>query len=313
MDFKSVKFIEDKAILEEVKNFDIKQILECGQCFRWDKISDTDYIVVAFGRVIEITQKGNEVTIHNTNEEDFNNIWLHYFDLETNYDEIKDNLSKDEILRESIKYGYGIRILNQDPFEMLISFIISARNSIPSIKKTVKKICEKWGDKIVYKGNEYYTFPTPEQISSATLEEIQETGASFRSKYIVDTIKKVNEALEVKKDYEANKENYDERPEILDYDLEYIKNLNDDECHIALQKFMGVGTKVADCIMLFSMKKKSAFPVDVWVKRAMIHFYVAPDVSLNKMRIFARDKFGKFSGMAQQYLFYYARENKIEV
>lgn len=313
MDFKSVKLIEDKAILEEVKNFDIKQILECGQCFRWDKISDTDYIVVAFGRVIEITQKGNEVTIHNTNEEDFNNIWLHYFDLETNYDEIKDNLSKDEILRESIKYGYGIRILNQDPFEMLISFIISARNSIPSIKKTVKKICEKWGDKIVYKGNEYYTFPTPEQISSATLEEIQETGASFRSKYIVDTIKKVNEALEVKKDYEANKENYDERPEILDYDLEYIKNLNDDECHIALQKFMGVGAKVADCIMLFSMKKKSAFPVDVWVKRAMIHFYVAPDVSLNKMRIFARDKFGKFSGMAQQYLFYYARENKIEV
>ena len=179
MDFKNVKFIEDKAILEEVKNFDIKQILECGQCFRWDKISDTEYIVVAFGRVIEISQKGNEVTIHNTNEEDFNNIWLHYFDLETNYDEIKDNLSKDEILRKSIEYGYGIRILNQDPFEMLISFIISARNSIPSIKKTVKRICEKWGDKITYKDNEYYTFPKPEQIASATLEEIQETGASF--------------------------------------------------------------------------------------------------------------------------------------
>ncbi len=313
MDFKNVKFIEDKAILEEVKNFDIKQILECGQCFRWDKISDTEYIVVAFGRVIEISQKGNEVTIHNTNEEDFNNIWLHYFDLETNYDEIKDNLSKDEILRKSIEYGYGIRILNQDPFEMLISFIISARNSIPSIKKTVKRICEKWGDKITYKDNEYYTFPKPEQIASATLEEIQETGASFRSKYIVDTVKKVNEALETKKDYEANKDKYDERPEVLDYDLEYIKDLNDDECHIALQKFMGVGAKVADCIMLFSMKKKSAFPVDVWVKRAMIHFYVAPDVSLNKMRVFARDKFGKYSGMAQQYLFYYARENKIEV
>lgn len=313
MDFKNVKFIEDKAILEEVKNFDIKQILECGQCFRWDKISDTEYIVVAFGRVIEISQKGNEVTIHNTNEEDFNNIWLHYFDLETNYDEIKDNLSKDEILRKSIEYGYGIRILNQDPFEMLISFIISARNSIPSIKKTVKRICEKWGDKITYKDNEYYTFPKPEQIASATLEEIQETGASFRSKYIVDTVKKVNEALATKKDYEANKDKYDERPEVLDYDLEYIKDLNDNECHIALQKFMGVGAKVADCIMLFSMKKKSAFPVDVWVKRAMIHFYVAPDVSLNKMRVFARDKFGKYSGMAQQYLFYYARENKIEV
>jgi N-glycosylase/DNA lyase len=313
MDFKNVIFKKDKAIIVEAKNFDIKQILECGQCFRWDKISDTEYIIVAFGRVIEITQNGNEVTIHNTNEDDFNNIWIHYFDLETNYDEIKVNLSKDEILRKSIEYGYGIRILNQDPFEMLISFIISARNSIPSIKKTVKKICEKWGEKVVYKGNEYYTFPTPEQINGATLEEIQETGASFRSKYLVDTIKKVNESLAAKKDYEVNKDKYEERFESFDYDLDYIKALSDDECHIALQKFMGVGAKVADCIMLFSMEKKSAFPVDVWVKRAMIHFYVAPDVSLNKMRIFARDKFGAYSGMAQQYLFYYARENKIEV
>lgn len=111
----------------------------------------------------------------------------------------------------------------------------------------------------------------------------------------------------------SNPDKYKERPEILDYDLEYISNLNDDECHIALQKFMGVGAKVSDCIMLFSMAKHSAFPVDVWVKRAMIHFYVAPDVSLNKMRIFAREKFGSLSGMAQQYLFYYARENNIKV
>lgn len=196
---------------------------------------------------------------------------------------------------------------------MLISFIISARNSIPSIKKTVKKICEAWGERIEYKGVEYYTFPTPKAIKEATLEDIQGTGASFRSKYIVDTIKKVNEAIEVKEDMENNPDKYSERPEILDFDLEYIKSLNDDECHIALQKFMGVGAKVADCIMLFSMAKHSAFPVDVWVKRAMIYFYVAPDVSLNKMRVFARDKFGAYSGMAQQYLFYYARENKIEV
>ncbi|MBD7915727.1 DNA-3-methyladenine glycosylase 2 family protein [Clostridium sp. Sa3CUN1] len=313
MDFRNVKFEEDKVIIEGVRNFNIKQILECGQCFRWDKISDTNYILVAYGRVIEVLQNDDEVVIYNSNEEDFKNIWLNYFDLERNYDEIKEVLSKDEILRKSVEFGYGIRILNQDPFEMLISFIISARNSIPSIKKTVKKICEAFGQKIEYKGEEYYTFPTPKDIKGATLEEIQATGASFRSKYIVDTIRNVNEALEVKEDMINNPTKYNERPEILDFDLEYIKSLNDDECHIALQKFMGVGAKVADCIMLFSMTKHSAFPVDVWVKRAMIHFYVAPDLSLNKMRVFARDKFGALSGMAQQYLFYYARENKIEV
>ena len=313
MDFKNVIFKEDKAIITGVKNFDIKQILECGQCFRWDKISDTNYIIVANSRVIEITQDGDEVTIYNTNEEDFKEIWMNYFDLDTNYDEIKEALAQDDILKSSIEFGYGIRILNQNTFEMLISFIISARNSIPSIKKTVKKISEKYGEKIVYKGVEYYTFPTPEQIKECTLEEIQETGASFRSKYIVDTVGKVNFALKTKEDFESNPEKYDEKPESLDYDLDYIMSLNDDECHVALQKFMGVGAKVADCIMLFSMKKKSAFPVDVWIKRAMIHFYVAPDVTLPKMRIFARDKFGKYSGMAQQYLFYYARENKIEV
>lgn len=313
MDFKNVVFKEDKAIITGVMNFDIKQILECGQCFRWDKISDTDYIVVANSRVIEITQNEDEVTIHNTNEKDFKDIWINYFDLDTNYDEIKLALSEDAILKSSLEYGHGIRILNQNTFEMLISFIISARNSIPSIKKTVKKICEKYGEKIVYKDNEYYTFPTPEQIKECTLEEIQETGASFRSKYIVDTVGKVNFAIKTKKDFDINGESYNEKPEALEFDLDYIKSLNDDECHIALQKFMGVGAKVADCVMLFSMQKKSAFPVDVWIKRAMIHFYVAPDVTLPKMRVFARDKFGKYSGMAQQYLFYYARENKIEV
>lgn len=312
MNFEKVSFEDNKVILEGLKNFDIKQILECGQCFRWDKISDTNYIIVAYGRVIEVLQEGDKATIYNSNEEDFNK-WINYFDLERDYDEIKTELAKDEILRKSVDFGYGIRILNQDPFEMLISFIISARNSIPSIKKTVKKICEAWGERIEYKGVEYYTFPTPKAIKEATLEDIQGTGASFRSKYIVDTIKKVNEAIEVKEDMENNPDKYSERPEILDFDLEYIKSLNDDECHVALQKFMGVGAKVADCIMLFSMSKHSAFPVDVWVKRAMIYFYVAPDVSLNKMRVFARDKFGAYSGMAQQYLFYYARENKIEV
>ena len=303
MDYKEVVQVNDKAIMiKGVKNFNIKQILECGQCFRWEKVSDTKYIVVAYRRVIEIVQEDDNVTIYNTNLNDFEDIWKSYFDLETEYSCLKDELAKDELLRKSVEFGYGIRILNQEPFEMLISFIISARNSIPAIMKTIKKISERWGDKIEYKGNTYYAFPTPQQIKAATLEEIKETGASFRSKYILDTIGKVNESLE-------NPENQD----LKIYNLDYIKSLNTDECHLALQEFMGVGAKVADCIMLFSMEKKSAFPVDVWIKRAMIHFYLAPDVSLNKIRVFGRDKFGELSGLAQQYLFYYARENNIKL
>ena len=286
--------------------FNLENIFECGQCFRWERISDTNYVIIAYRRVIEVIQNGSTVTIINTNMKDFNEIWKNYFDLNVDYEKIKEELSKDELLRKSVEFGYGIRILNQDPFEMLISFIISARNSIPSIMKTIKKISEKWGDKIEYNGNVYYAFPTPEQLKEATLDEIKETGASFRSKYIVDTIAKVNAANEAKRNGTLN-------DELQQFDLEYIKSLPVDECHKALQNFMGVGAKVADCIMLFSMSKHSAFPVDVWIKRAMIHFYLAPDVSLNKIRVFGREKFGELAGLAQQYLFYYARENNIKV
>lgn len=306
MDYREIIESNDSVIIKGVKNFNIKQILECGQCFRWQRVTDTDYIVVSNRRVIEIIQEDDEVIIHNTNMNDFKNIWENYFDLNTEYGPLKEELSNDELLKQAIEFGYGIRLLNQDPFEMVISFIISARNSIPSIMKTIKKISEKFGDKIEYKGEIYYAFPTPEQLKNATLEDIQETGASFRSKYIIDTIYNINMALEAKKSGNLT-------DELKMYDLDYIMSLPTDECHVALQAFKGVGAKVADCIMLFSMGKKSAFPVDVWIKRAMIHFYVAPDVSLNKIRVFGREKFGELSGLAQQYLFYYARENNINV
>ena len=308
MDYKRIIVNDDCIIIEDVKNFKLKQTFECGQCFRFDKLSDTNYITVAFERVIELEEDGNNIKIYNSNEEDVRNIWIKYFDLERNYTGIKEELSKDELLNKCVEFGPGIRILNQDPFEILISFIISARNSIPSIKKTINKISSKWGKEIEYKGNIYYAFPTIEQIKDATLEEIQDTGASFRSKYIIDTISNVYKSYEAKK-----KGDFEKIEELKKYDLEYIKSLNDDECHTALQEFKGVGAKVADCIMLFSMSKYSAFPVDVWVKRAMIYFYNAEDASLNKIRIFARNKFKDLSGFAQQYLFYYARENKIKI
>ena len=250
MDYREIIESNDSVIIKGVKNFNIKQILECGQCFRWQRVTDTDYIVVSNRRVIEIIQEDDEVIIHNTNMNDFKNIWENYFDLNTEYGPLKEELSKDELLKQAIEFGYGIRLLNQDPFEMVISFIISARNSIPSIMKTIKKISEKFGDKIEYKGEIYYAFPTPEQLKNATLEDIQETGASFRSKYIIDTIYNINMALEAKKSGNLT-------DELKMYDLDYIMSLPTDECHVALQAFKGVGAKVADCIMLFSMGKKS--------------------------------------------------------
>ncbi|AQS08299.1 DNA-3-methyladenine glycosylase [Clostridium saccharobutylicum] len=308
MDYKSIRECNEYILIESIKNFKLKQIFECGQCFRFEKISDTNYIVVAFERVIELIEDGENILIYNSNESDVRDIWIKYFDLHRDYSYIKNELSKDDLLRKSVEFGTGIRILNQDPFEILISFIISARNSIPSIMKTINKISTKWGTEILYKGKTYYAFPTIEQIKNATLEEIQETGASFRSKYIIDTIANVYSSKQA-----MNQESLQKREELKKYDLDYIKSLNDDDCHKALQEFKGVGAKVADCVMLFSMEKYSAFPVDVWVKRAMIHFYGAQDASLNKIRIFARNKFGKLSGFAQQYLFYYARENKIKI
>ncbi|AWK50595.1 8-oxoguanine DNA glycosylase [Clostridium beijerinckii] len=308
MDYKNIKSCDSYVLIEEVKNFKLKHIFECGQIFRFQEISEGNFIVIAFGKLIELKEENNNILIYNSTEEEVKNIWLKYFDLDRDYSKIKEELSKDNLLRESIEFGYGVRVLNQDPFEMLLSFIISARNNIPSIKKTVNKISTMWGQKIDYKGNVYYAFPSIYEIKNATLEEIQETGASFRSKYIIDTIQNVYNSTKEREDLKENEDN-----PFLKYNLDYIKSLNDDECHDALQEFKGVGAKVADCIMLFSMEKTSAFPVDVWVKRAMIHFYGAEESSLNKIRIFARNKFGKLAGFAQQYFFYYARENKIKI
>lgn len=301
MDFKSVESLgENKVIIKEVKNFELPHIFDCGQCFRWDRTERDTYIGIAFGKIIEVEKKDDNVIIHNSSLDDFNNIWREYFDLDRDYSKIKDEFITDPLLKQAVEFGYGIRLLKQEPFEIVISFIISANNRIPMIKRAIKNISKKWGEELNYNGEKFYSFPTVEKLKEVTLEEIESCGVGFRAKYIVDT---VNRVYDSKMSSEGN----------LDFDLNNIKSKGDDECHKLLQNFMGIGPKVADCIMLFSMEKYSAFPVDVWVKRAMQHFYLAPDVSLKKIRDFGRDKFGSLSGFAQQYLFYYARENNISV
>ncbi|WP_411682433.1 DNA-3-methyladenine glycosylase family protein [Clostridium thailandense] len=302
MDFNYVEDLENGVLIKDVRNFELDHIFECGQCFRWNKQKNGNYIGVAFDRVIEVEKQKKDVIIYNTSEEDFKNIWSNYFDLYRDYSDIKGELSKDSILEKSVKFGHGIRLLRQDPFELTVSFIISANNRIPMIKKAIGKISEKYGNELEYKGQKYFAFPTIEQLSKATEEDLEKCGTGFRAKYIKNTVDKIYNNT-INKD-----DGYDEK-----FDINWIKEQEDDICHRELQKYMGIGPKVADCIMLFSMQKYSAFPVDVWVKRAMHYFYLAPDVSLKKIREFGINKFGELSGFAQQYLFYYARENNISV
>lgn len=304
MDFNYIEtYIENDisvVVVKDVLNFELPHIFECGQCFRWNKQENGRYIGVAFGRVIEVEKRNNDVLIYNTTEEEFKNIWMEYFDLSRNYGDIKNILSRDELLKKAVEFGHGIRLLKQEPFELIISFIISANNRIPMIKRAIEKISKSFGEPLYYKDKVYYAFPTVEKLHAATEQELESLGTGFRAKYIRDTVEKIyNSSNSLSETCNEN------------FDINLIIRKNDDDCHSELQNFMGIGPKVADCIMLFSMGKYSAFPVDVWVKRAMQHFYVAPDVSLKKIRDFGREKFGELSGFAQQYLFYYARENNI--
>ena len=291
MDFKNYSYNEGKVIVKNIKNFCLPHIFENGQCFRWEKTENNTYIIVAKKRVIELEIVDDNLLIHNSNIEDFENIWIEYFDLERDYNNLKESLRKDEYLNNAIDFGHGLRLLNQDPLEMIISFIISSNNRIPMIKKAIFNISQNYGKYEVYNGNKYYFFPELEDLIKVTQEEFRNCSVGFRDKYLVNTLKMIND-----------KNNIDD-----------LIKMSDDDCHKELQKFSGVGSKVSDCIMLFSMKKYSAFPVDVWVKRAMMKFYVAPDTSLPKIRNFGRELFKDLSGFAQQYLFYYVRENNIKI
>ncbi|WP_270301707.1 DNA-3-methyladenine glycosylase family protein [Terrisporobacter petrolearius] len=287
-----MKIIEkyNKIILEDIsEDFDPQHVFDCGQCFRWLKEEDDSYTGVVQGKVVNVKKENDLIIFDNTNKEDFDNIWFDYFDLGRDYSEIKNELKvMDEYLEKATEFGKGIRILQQDGWEMLISFIISANNRIPMIQRAINNLSQKYGKFIgEYRGKKYYAFPTPEELSQASVEDIRACQTGFRDKYIKNVVDYVNE----------NNEN-----------VLFYRKLNTDECIKELMKFNGVGPKVADCIALFGMQKYDTFPVDVWVKRVMEEFYVEDNLSLPKIRQFALEKFGDSAGFAQQYLFYYARE-----
>ncbi|SHH38998.1 DNA-3-methyladenine glycosylase family protein [Tepidibacter thalassicus] len=286
-----MKIYEEKnrVVVENMKDFEPKHIFECGQCFRWNLEDDNSYTGVVFGKILNIKKEDDIIYFNNTNLNEFHNIWYKYFDLERDYTNIKNKLKKiDNYLEKAVEFGGGIRILNQDEWEILISFIISANNRIPMIKKAIENLSKNYGEYIgEFRDKKYYSFPSPKKMNSLSEDEIRKCGTGFRAKYIKDASFIV---------YRQN------------CDIYKYKNLDTDMCRKELLQFCGVGPKVADCVMLFSMQKYDTFPVDVWVKRVMEEFYLEESLSLNKIRNYGISKFGKLSGFAQQYLFYYARE-----
>lgn len=284
-----MKYIQkdNEIIMTNFDSFNIEEILECGQCFRFYKIENMHYTIIAYGKVLNIKQDESQVIFYPCNKEDFETIWIDYFDLNTDYNKIKNILKQDETVNKAIQYAQGIRILNQEPFECLISFIISQNNRIPMIKQVIQNISKTYGKQ----QGEYYLFPTLDELKKATPEQLKLCKTGFRDKYILDAIKNINDGT---------------------VNLQNLFNISSDDAKTELLKIKGVGTKVADCVLLFSLKKNDVFPTDVWVKRVMEYFYFnMEDTSIKTIHNFAKEKWGDFAGYAQQYLFYYARSKKI--
>jgi len=284
---------EQKYIIENQESFELKDIFECGQCFRWNENEDGSYTGVINKGVLNVEKQDEKITFTGLLDGDIKEIVRFYFDLDRNYEEIKLQLSNvDKYLKTSVEYGKGIRILNQDLWETIISFIISANNNIPRIKGIIEKISKKYGTEIEWNEKKYYTFPTPEQLSQATVEDLRALGTGFRDVRIYETTRKVLRG-EVNLNEIVKKDTLTARDKLL--------------------TLSGVGPKVADCILLFStLKRFDVFPIDVWVRRVMNELYIKNEdenkVSKKEIMKIAEQKFGTLQGLAQQYLFYWKRE-----
>lgn len=292
MDYRGYKVFEEanNVIVENVKDFNPVHIFECGQCFRWFKREDGSFTGIAKGKVINVLYFENKLVIKNSNIQDFIDIWFDYFDLGRDYSEIKAILSKDETMKKAIEFGSGIRLLKQEIWETLVSFVISANNRIPMIMKVVASISKEYGKAIIYDNFKFYSFPGVDKISESSVEELEVCKAGFRCKYISLTSQFVKEGT---------------------IDLNGLGSLTTGNARDELMRLPGVGPKVADCVLLYSGTKYDVFPTDVWVKRVMEELYFNRQASFKEIQQFSNENFGDLSGFAQQYLFYYARENKI--
>lgn len=280
--------------IKNIDSFELKDIFECGQCFRWNEQENGSYTGIFGNTVLNVKKTGNEIIFKGISDKDIIQEIHNYFDLERDYKVIKNQLSNiDQFMKESIQYGQGIRILNQDLWETIISFIISANNNIPRIKGIIERLSKNYGTPISWNNKTYYTFPTPEQLKNVSIEDYRKLGLGFRDKRLYETTKIILENPNLLTDMQQNSNTIQVRERLL--------------------SLSGVGPKVADCILLFSsLKRFEVFPIDVWVRRVMNDLYFKnPDENkLSKKQIerLAEEKFGDLAGLAQQYLFYWRRE-----
>lgn len=264
-----------KLKLKNFENIDLVQTFECGQCFRWQKNSENSYTGIFKGKKLELSQLTPNTIILSTDMSDFKKIWYKYFDLETDYKKIGENIATlHPILKKAYIECSGIRILRQEPWETLCSFIISQNNNIPRIKKIIKSLCDLFGDKI--ENSKEKSFPSSEVISKLNLEDLEPIRSGFRAKYILDAARKISSKI---------------------VDFKKIENLDYIDAKNELMKIKGVGPKVADCVLLYGFHRLEAFPEDVWIKRVMNKFFKNESPKI----------FGEYAGIAQQYLYHYSR------
>lgn len=264
---------ENGIKIEGIADLDLAQTLDCGQSFRWTENSDGSFSGVAYGKSVRVLLEKETLFIYNACSDD-SKIWFDYFDLGLDYGKIREQISKiHPVLKEAAKYAPGIRILRQEPYEALCTFIISQNNNIKRIKGIVQRLCENFGEEIE---ENVFAFPSAEKMAGLSPEDLAPLKAGFRNRYLIDAAQKV-----------AGGEVQLEKCQTIDYE----------EARKELMKITGVGVKVADCTLLFGMHRIEAFPVDVWMKRAMDKLF--PDMTPND--------FGKYAGIAQQYIFHYSR------
>lgn len=277
----NTEFFENKIIIKNAAGFDLKKTFECGQCFRFDSVGDA-FEGVAYGKLLTLKNIGGDIEITGITKKEFETSFIRFFDLERDYLEIDTALASDPVLKTIIPFSTGIRILRQEPFEALTSFIISASNNIPRIKKIIGLLCKNFGEKHTSGGRVYYSFPDAETLAGHSLSDFAVIRAGFRDKYILDCAKKVSSG---------------------EIDLDGVAKMPYCDAAHELMKIKGVGQKVADCALLFGFGFLDSFPKDVWIKRVLKNYYNTEDSS-------ALDFHG-YGGIAQQYLFYYARETAL--
>jgi len=274
-----------------IKHFDPAQTFLCGQCFRWERGNDGLWSGIVFGRRIRLSRENGICTVYGIEQQQFSEQFFGYFDLNTDYGMIQQELSHmDEHLRKAVAFGSGMRLLQQDLWEVLVSFVISQNNGIPRIKQIVDALCRHFGKPL--STGQGYSFPEPGVLADAALEHLNLCRGGYRCRYISEIARIIAKTPSFLTD---------------------LKALPKSEARELLLSLPGIGQKVADCVLLYSGVDRSAFPVDRWVKRVMEELYFHRETDDDTIRKFARETFGDLAGIAQQYLFYYARENRIGI